>query len=118
MDLSVGSNYGYNTANILGNTTNTDNITSTLKNTNASDKDLMDACKNFESYMLEQVFKGMEQTVPKDDDEQEDDYMKQFGDKLYEEYAKDSTENQSLGLAQMLYESMKRNTQSDISGKK
>jgi flagellar protein FlgJ len=35
--------------------------------------------------------------------------MEQFGDILYQEYAKSATENQELGLAQILYESMKRN---------
>ena len=33
-----------------------------------------------------------------------------FGDMMYQEYAKQITENGELGLAQQLYESMKRNT--------
>jgi flagellar protein FlgJ len=111
MDISIGSGSQYSTAaNAIGNTAKTDKITSTLNNSSATDEELMDACKSFESYLLEQVFKGMQKTVLKDEDEKENDYMAQFGDMLYEQYAETATENQSLGLAQMLYESKKRNS--------
>jgi hypothetical protein len=46
-------------------------------------------------------------------DEEENPYMDQFGDMLYEEYAKKATDNQSLGIAKMLYDAMKRNTGTD-----
>lgn len=115
MDLSIGSGSQYITpANILGSTSKADDITSTLNNSNASDEDLMKACKSFESYLLEQCFKGLEKTVMKNEDEEENPYLTQFGDMLYEEYANDATEKQSLGLAQMLYESMKRNTANEL----
>ena len=51
--------------------------------------------------------KEMEKTIPGRDDK--NPYLEQFGDILYEEYAKDATEGEGLGIAQMLYESMKRN---------
>lgn len=115
MDISIGSGAGYYTAaGALSNAAKTDQITSTLKNRNATDEELMKACKDFEAYLLEQVFKNMEKTVMKDEDEEENDYLVQFGDMLYEEYAKMASESQSIGLAQMLFESMKRNSQSDI----
>lgn len=111
MDLSIGSGSQYITpANIAGSTTKADNITSALNNSNASDEDLMKACKSFESYLLEQCFKGMEKTVMKSEEEEQNPYLQQFGDMMYEEYAENATEKQSLGLAQMLFESMKRNT--------
>lgn len=109
MSISVGTDANYYSS-VLGNTTKTDKITSTLNNSEATDEELMDACKSFESYLLEQVFKGMEKTVMKDEDEKENDYLVQFGDKLYEEYAEQTTESGSLGIAQMLYESMKRSS--------
>ena len=109
MSISIGSDSSYY-ANMLNNTGKTDSITSTLSDGSASDEELMEACKSFESYLLEQVFKGMEKTVMKDDEEEENDYLAQFGDMLYEKYAEDATENQSIGIAQMLYESMKRNS--------
>lgn len=77
----------------------------------ATDKELMDACKQFESYFLEQVFKGMMKTVPKSEDSSSSmttmtDY---FEDQMIQNIASESTEQSSLGLAQMLYEQMRRN---------
>ena len=46
----------------------------------------------------------------KDDEEEKNDYLTQFGDMLYEEYAQEATDSGSLGIAQMLYDSMKRNS--------
>ena len=73
----------------------------------------MDVCKQFEAYFLEQVFKGMESMIPKSDEEDTSasktvDYFK---DTMIQELASQSTETQGLGLAQMLYESMKRDYQ-------
>jgi len=111
MSISIGSDSQYYSATSkLNDTAKTDKIESILTNKSASDEDLMEACKSFESYLMEQVFKGMEKTVMKSEDEEKDPYTEQFGDKLYEEYAKESTEGQGLGLAQVLYDSMKRNT--------
>lgn len=89
-----------------------DNISSKMlsdkiNNKTATDEELMEVCKSFEAYFLEQVMKGMEKTIPYQ--EEKNSYVEYFGDMLYEEYAKSATENQGLGLAQMLYESMKRN---------
>jgi flagellar protein FlgJ len=111
MSISIGSDSIYAaSANYLPKSTKTSDLEASLNNTSsATDEELMEACKSFESYLLEQVFKGMEKTIIKDEEE-ENDYLAQFGDKLYEEYAEDVTENGSLGIAQMLYESMKRNT--------
>lgn len=105
MGISIGSDSIYK-PNAIMNNTSADKMEEKLKNNNATDKELMDACKQFESYLLEQVFKGMEKTVEKN--EEKGAYLEQFGDTLYEEYAKSATENQGLGIAQMLYDSMKR----------
>ncbi len=111
MSIPIGSDSIYSvSSNYLSQAAKTTKLEEALGNTkNASDKELMDACKSFESYLLEQVFKGMRKTVMKDEEEEQNDYLAQFGDKLYEEYAKDAAESGSLGIAQMLYESMKRN---------
>jgi flagellar protein FlgJ len=78
---------------------------------NATDDELMDACKQFESYFLEQIFKEMEKTIVKAEDEdstnsQLEDYFKE---ETIKDLAEQSTDQNSLGLAQMLYEQMKRN---------
>ncbi len=74
----------------------------------ADDKELMDVCKSFESYLLEQVFKKMDSAIPRDE-EAGGEYVDYFKDMMIQEYADDATSQQGLGIAQMLYESMKRN---------
>lgn len=77
----------------------------------ATDDELMDACKQFEAYFLEQVFKEMDKTVMRSEssDQSTSNLVDYFKESTIQELAKESTENNSLGLAQMLYEQMKRN---------
>ena len=77
----------------------------------ATDDELLDVCKQFEAYFMEQVFKQMEKTIIKDESSSGTttalvDYFK---DSALQELTKTSTETQGLGIAQMLYEQMKRN---------
>lgn len=85
-----------------------DKLQSTLSGdiTNATDDELMDVCKDFESYFVEMVMKEMKKTVHSSE---ENEYTEYFGDTLYQEYAKNITDSGSIGLAQTLYDSMKRN---------
>ena len=71
----------------------------------------MDACKQFESYFLEQMFKEMMKTIPENEDTSSSNskLMDYYKDEMVQQIASDSTEQNSLGLAQMLYEQMKRN---------
>lgn len=82
---------------------------------NASDDELMHVCKDFESYFIEQMFKSMEKMIPKDEDEDESssmssmtDYYKEEMMSKYAEYASESDGGKGLGIAQTLYEQMKR----------
>ena len=77
----------------------------------ATDEELMDACKQFEAYFLEQVFKEMQKTVNigEKDSKTTDTMVDYFKDQGIQDLAAQSTENNSLGLAQMLYEQMKIN---------
>ena len=79
----------------------------------ATDDELLDACKQFEAYFLEQVFKEMEKTVDcvkgEEDSDPNDNLVDYFKDSAIQKLASTSTETQGLGLAQMLYEQMKRN---------
>lgn len=85
-------------------------LTSQVQNAE-SDEAMMDACKQFESYFVEQMFKEMMKTVP------ETDYsfkstgtmVDYYRDNMVQEIASLSTESGGLGLAQMLYEQMKIN---------
>lgn len=78
---------------------------------NSTDEELMSVCKQFESYFLEQVFKEMQKTIPNSQysDQNTSNLVSYFKDTTITELASQSTENNSLGLAQMLYDQMKRN---------
>lgn len=81
---------------------------SNIEKGTATDEELMAACKEFETYLVEQVIKNTKSAMLDDEDSQ-GEYMKMFGDKLNQSYAEMITETADLGIAQMLYESMKRN---------
>lgn len=113
MDVSglgdVYSKYG----DIYGDKNDTGSkIKDILENTDyaaSTDEEIMDACKQFESYFTEQVFKALQKMVP-ESEENSNEYMKYFGDTLIQEYASAATnQGDGLGIAQMLYEQMKRN---------
>lgn len=78
---------------------------------NATEEQLMSACREFEAYFIEQIYKGMEKTIMKaEDDESDNQYMNYFGDMQIQEYAKLASEQgEGIGLAQQLFEQMKRN---------
>ena len=89
------------------------NKLSGINKESATDEELMEVCKEFEAYLVEQVFDRMKDAMT-DSEEEESDYLNYFGDMMYQEYANTIAENGELGLAQQLYESMKRNTVSPI----
>ncbi|TAH66030.1 MAG: hypothetical protein EWM47_10590 [Anaerolineaceae bacterium] len=108
MNMNIESNSNYLMTGALAAEKSKKNILEEqLHNKPSSDEELMEVCKSFEAYLLEQAMKGMEKTIPYEG--KKNPYLEHFGDMLYQEYAKSATENQGLGLAQMLYESMKRN---------
>ncbi len=82
---------------------------------NASDEELMGACKQFEEYFIEMVLKEVFKTVDmvgiSDSSSSamstSKDLMK---DTMVQQFAAKISEDSNLGLAQQLYESMKRNT--------
>ena len=80
-------------------------------NSSTSDEELMDACKQFESYFVEQMFKEMWKTIPESEfsSGSTNSMVSFYKDEMIKNIAEDSTEQNGLGLAQMLYEQMKRN---------
>ncbi|MDF2950590.1 MAG: hypothetical protein K0S18_173 [Anaerocolumna sp.] len=107
MNISAGTNSILNST--LSTINNTGKLENKLKENNGqgTDEELMEACKSFETYFVEQVFNEMKKTIP--NQEEQNEYVNYFGDMLYEKYAENITDSGNLGIAQMLYESMKRN---------
>lgn len=79
----------------------------------ATEDELLQACEQFEAYFLEQIFKEMQKTVDciktEESAESSNAMVDYFRDQTITELASTSTETQGLGLAQTLYEQMKRN---------
>ncbi len=102
----------------LSNSSSTTAKMDQIKNTdykNATDEELMDACKQFEEYFVEMALKEVFKTVDlfgmgestSNAMSTSKDFMK---DSIVQKFAEKITEESGLGLAQQLYESMKRNT--------
>ena len=76
-----------------------------------SDKELLEACKSFEQYFLEQIFKESQKTIMKDDSDMAASSKTLQGfytDGLAEHIASASVEQGGIGLTKMMYEQMKR----------
>ena len=119
MAMNIGSDYSnmYDTFDNIS----ADNLKTNLTNRdlkNASDAELMDACKEFESYLVEQMFKAMEKTIMKDEDDESDSYISAYtdyyDDMKIQQYAKIVTDNEDLGIAQKLYDQLKLNLSETI----
>lgn len=109
----------------------TNSISSKLNSTDlskATDDELMDVCKDFESYFVEQMMKAMVKMssvdgsdsdniyaslfgVTEDSDSGMSTLSSYFGDELVSQMASQVTESQGkgLGIAETLYKQMKRN---------
>ena len=77
----------------------------------ASDEELMEACKQFESYFMEMVMKEMTKNIHltgEDADAGSSTMVDFYKDQTISRLAAQSTEQNSLGLAQQMYEQMKR----------
>lgn len=87
-----------------------DRLQSTAKNA-ATDDELMDACKQFESYFIEQMYKAMVKTIPQNEETSGSTgtMMDYYKDQMIQSIADQTTEQSGFGLAQMLYEQMRRN---------
>ena len=111
MAISIGGDPLYLKSMQNASAAKTEKLSSSLSNIEkgtASDEELMQACEEFETYLVEQVIKNTRSAMLEDEDSQ-GDYMKMFGDRLNQSYAEMISETGNLGIAQMLYESMKRN---------
>lgn len=111
MSISLNGISGTDYSSVI-NQTQTSGLENSLGNisgANATDDEMMNACKEFEAYMIEQIYKSMEKTIIKADEE-ENEYETYFGDMRIQQYAKSVVDQGGVGLAQQLYDAMKRNS--------
>lgn len=86
------------------------NLTNQIKKSSsadATDEEMLSACKEFEAYLVEQVYKQVQSTI-KSDDFDDNPYADYAYDLQAQQYAKLVSDQGKLGLAQQLYESMKK----------
>lgn len=116
--MDIGSLYTDYYANTASNSS-TSRLSSTASKdlSGATDEELMEVCKDFESYFVEQVLKQAMETFTEGDDTSSgamSTLQGYYKDSLMKEYAAKITENQDMGLAKTLYEQMKRNYSTSI----
>ncbi|MCI8377248.1 MAG: hypothetical protein HFH72_01865 [Lachnospiraceae bacterium] len=103
---SLYSTYGQTVTNAASSS-----LQSTLGNVNedSSDEELMNVCKNFEAYFVQKIIEQAKKSIAGEDEEEQGEYMKYFGDMRNEQYANIIAESGSVGLAQQLYDAIKSN---------
>lgn len=85
-------------------------LTSTLESA-ATDAETLEACKQFEAYMIEQMYKNMEEAAKilteDEEDDSSGDYVEMFSDNYYQDIAEKMVNSgQGLGIAEQLYNSI------------
>ena len=90
------------------------NLEDAAKTKKDDDDALCDACKQFEAYLWEQVYKEMEKTAKVfSDDNEEEGYaanmVDTFKDTVIQKLSEQTASEKSNSLAQLLYEQAKRN---------
>lgn len=76
------------------------------------DKKLWNACKDMESLFIGKMLKEMKKTVHKGEMFHGGQPEEIFEDMLYDEYAKEVSNNSEIGIASMLYNQLSRNISS------
>ena len=111
MDFSAGITGYTDYASQLATKATSQQMTDKAKSAQTDDE-LLEACKEFESYLWEQVIKSMKSTISiTGEDSSSSQMTDMFMDTAISDVAKELT-NQSLGsnsLAMQMYEQMKRN---------
>ncbi len=81
-----------------------------------TDEEMMEACEQFEVYLLQKMFQSMEETAKvfsDEEDEEGGEYVDMFKDQMFQSIAENMVESGSgLGIAKTLYESMARTNDS------
>ena len=111
MDLSgIGSLYTDQMSTAASNVS-ADKLKAKLNSSsNATDDELMAVCKEFEAYFTEQVYKEMLKPIPQREGEKNSALVDYLKDMTVSEIAKESIDDgNGIGLAQSLYEQMRRN---------
>lgn len=111
--MDIGSLYTDYYSKVASDTKNS-KLSSTAKKdlSGSTDEELMEVCKEFESYFVEQVLKQAMDVFTEGEESSSgamNTLQGYYKDSLIKEYAGKITENQDMGLAKTLFDQMKRN---------
>lgn len=86
-------------------------LTGTIESA-STDEETLAACKQFEAYMIEQMYKNMEEATKilteDEEDDSSSDYIDMFSDTYYQSIAEQMVNSgQGFGIAEQLYDSIK-----------
>lgn len=105
-------------ADMVSDAASTGSLTNKI-NDAQTDEEMMSACEEFETYLLQKMFQSMEETAKifSDDEEEEgNEYVDMFSDNMYQALAENMmASGNGLGIAQTLYDSMARNAGISVS---
>lgn len=93
---------------------NASSLQSSLKNisSESTDEELMQVCKDFESYFVEEVLKEVKESMLSDDEDEDSSIstLKDYHmDSVIEQVADELVDEVGTNFTQQLYEQMKRN---------
>ena len=119
--MDIGSVSSMYLNNVKDSTSKSADLADKLRNgmEGRSDAELMEACKEFEAYFTEQIFKNMRKSMipaSEEDSGAMSTLKNYFEDELWKNYSSQAADQSNNGLAQMLYEQMKRNLGTEIPG--
>lgn len=118
MDLGMSGIGNYilssnkNSTNALENKLNSVSVKDAEQTQEAAEAELLEACKQFEAYLWEQVYKEMQKTVDifdEDEDGYASNMVDYFKDTVIQQISEQTATQGSNSLAQMLYEQAKIN---------
>lgn len=78
------------------------------------DLKLREACKDFEAILIKQMLDAMRKTVPESNLIERNQGQDIFEDMLYQEYAEQMADSQSIGVSDMMYQQMVIQNKGDL----
>lgn len=108
IDNTYFTNYSTDSASAAA-----DKVSSQIQNAD-TDEETLDACKQFEAYMIQQMYKNMQEAAKILTDDGEDDSSSEYVDMFQDNYLQSIAESmvnsgQGLGIAEQLYDSIQKN---------
>lgn len=113
MSMSIDNTYLTNYS-VDANMSVEDKLNSQIQSAD-TDEETLEACKQFEAYMIQQMYKNMQEAAKILTDDGDDDSGSEYVDMFQDNYLQSIAESmvnsgQGLGIAEQLYDSIQKNS--------